>query len=284
MKKWIGILVALAVVGFIGYNIWAGGTTDETPTVRTAPIERGSISEMVSATGTIEPSEKQEIVGQGLVSELPVEVGDTVEEGDLLVSYMDGTTHEAAFAGTIVELNITEETIDSSAQKGTPSLVLSNLEDLEVALSLSKSDSALVKEGQEVALTYGNSEYTGTVDFVAPVATQTQSQLGTSSTLATRIVFDETPEEIVAGFDIDVDILVNSAEDVLILPIEALLYDDENRPYAFVVENETAKKVELSIGIQSPSGIEIVDGLEENDEVILSPTESIEDGSAVITE
>lgn len=280
-KTWIGIILFLAFAAFVGYSIYSSSQEDDTVTVRTAEVTEDAITETVVTTGTIEPSQTQEVMGQGIVSELFVELGDTVEEGDTLVTYLDGTSFTANFNGTVTQLNIAEEEPDANAQQGQASLVLSNLDDLEVSLDLSRSDVGLVSEGQDVLLTYGENEYEGTVEHIDPVATAQQTQMGATTTLGAIVSFDSDTKGLIAGFDIDVDIIVDSNDSALILPIEALNHDEDNQPYVYVLDGTVLNEVAIETGIQSDTVIEVTDGLSSGDEVVLSPSEELEDGMEV---
>lgn len=280
-KKWIGLVVFLLFVGFVGYSIYQSSQEVQTITVRTAEVEQDAITEVVVSTGIIEPSEMQEIAGQGVVTELAVSVGDTVEEGDTLVTYIDGTSFSANFDGTVTEVNVTEEEPDANAQQGQASIVLANLENLEVGIQLSRSDARVVEADQAVELNYADTLYEGTVSSIDPVATQEQTQLGSSTSLGATISFDADTDGLIAGFEIDADIIVDSVEDALIIPIEALNYDTENNPYVYIVEDNTVSQVMIETGIQSDARIEVTDGLNEGDLVVLSPGEELEDGVEV---
>ncbi len=280
-KKWIGLVVFLLFVGFVGYSIYQSSQEDQTIIVRTSEVEQGSITEVIVANGIIEPSETQEIAGQGVVTELTVSVGDEVEEGDTLVTYVDGTTFTANFDGTVTEVNVAEEEPDMNAQQGQASIVVSNLNDLQVGLQLSRSDASVIEVDQEVELTYADNLYEGTVTSIDPVATQEQTQLGSSTSLGATITFDSETDGLIAGFEIDADIIVDSVEEALVIPIEALNYDSDNNPYVYTVSNNEVSQVMIETGIQSDARIEVTDGLSEGDLIVLSPGEELEDGVEV---
>lgn len=280
-KKWIGLVVFLLFVGFVGYSIYQSSQEDQTITVRTSEVEQGSITEVIVANGIIEPSETQEIAGQGVVTELTVSVGDEVEEGDTLVTYVDGTTFTANLDGTVTEVNVAEEEPDMNAQQGQASIVVSNLNDLQVGLQLSRPDASVIEVDQEVELTYADNLYEGTVTSIDPVATQEQTQLGSSTSLGATITFDSETDGLIAGFEIDADIIVDSVEEALVIPIEALNYDSDNNPYVYTVSNNEVSQVMIETGIQSDARIEVTDGLSEGDLIVLSPGEELEDGVEV---
>ncbi|SDJ87031.1 efflux RND transporter periplasmic adaptor subunit [Alkalibacterium thalassium] len=280
-KKWIGIIVFLLFLGFVGFSIYNTTQEDDTVTVRTAEVEESDITEVVVTTGIIEPTQTQEIVGQGVVAELNVSVGDSVEEGDTLVSYVDGTSFTANFNGTVTEVNVTEEEADANAQQGQPSLVVSDLNNLQVAVQLSRSDAALVNVDQPVEMEYADTFYEGTVYSIDPVATSEQTQMGSSISLGATIAFDSDTDDLIAGFEIDVDIIVDSAENALVIPIEALNYNQDNEPYVYIVTDGQVSEVMIETGIQSDAHIQVTDGLSEGDQVVLSPGEDLEDGAEV---
>lgn len=281
-KKIIGILVVIAVIGFIGYNVFGASDEESAVAVQTGTTTEETVVETILMTGTLEPGNTQEVFGQGIVSEVPVSVGDTVSEGDDLITYADGTAITANFDGTVTEVEVDDEETDLSIQTGQPAVVLSDLTNLQVSVNLTSSDAPLVEEGQEATLTANNETFSGNVGQIDPVATTTTGQMGGSSTaLGAVINFDSAPEGLFAGFEINVEIITNTSENTVALPIEALLYNEDNQPYVFIVEDGEAHAVDVQTGIQSNTLVEILDGLETGQTVILSPSESVSDGLAV---
>lgn len=282
-KKITGILVAVAAVAFIIYTVVSSNQEEESVTVRTGEAVEETIKESLSLTGMIEPSETQEVFGQGNVSDLPVSVNDTVDEGDTLIAF-DGINIDANFSGTVTAVNASEDEPDMSAQTGTPAVVLSNLNELEVSVQLTKTDAPLVKVDQIVELTSGDQTYSGKVTQVDPVATSTQGATGNTQLLNAVISFDETPEDLIAGFDIDAEIITNTAENAVTVPIESLVYNNDNEPFVYTVENDVVKTTPVEIGIQSTTKVEVLSGLTAGDAVVLSPNEDVKDGITVTTQ
>lgn len=281
-KKWIGIILFIVFAAFVGYSIYQSSQEDETVTVRTVDVSTDSLTELVMTTGMIEPSQMQEIIGQGMVTELNVSKGDTVEEGDALVTYMDGTSFTAQFDGTVTEVNVTEEEADNNAQQGQASIVIANLDDLEVGLQLSRSDASQIEVNQPVEMAYGDTHYEGVISSIDPVATQQQTQMGSSSMLGATVSFESDTDGLIAGFEIDVDIVVDSVEDAVVIPIEALNHDEDNNPYVYTVDSSNQlTRVMIETGIQSDARIEVVDGLNEGDIVVLGSGDDLEDGMEV---
>lgn len=282
-KKIIGILVVFAAVAFIGYTVIFANNKEEVLSVRTGKVTEETINETLNLTGMVEPGETQEVYGQGTVSDLPVAVNDTVEEGDTLISF-SGVPIEANFSGTVTAVNATEGEPDTSTQTGTPAVVLADLSQLEVAIQLTKTDAPLVKADQTATLTTGDQTYSGKVSKVDPVATSTPGATGNTQLLNAVVSFDENPEDLIAGFDIDVEITTNTSENAMTIPIEALVYDNNNEPFVYTVENDGIKSKPVEIGIQSATKVEILSGLAADETVVLSPSEDVKNGITVTTQ
>lgn len=280
-KKIIGWLIALAALGFIGFSVFGPKEKAKAPTVETTTVKEENIVETLSTTGTLQPNATQNGFGTGLVSEVNFAVGDKVAKDDVIVRYLDGTTITATIDGTITALNVKKDQVDLNTQTGQPSVTIDDLGNLKVAILLSKSDANLVKVDQPVTLTSGNTTYTGKVSALDPVATTTTGATGATTALGGTITFDTPPTGLFAGFEIDADITTNTAENALTMPIETLVYDKENKPYVYIVKNNKAKKVEIETGIQSDTKVQIIKGLEKGQKVIISPADSLKNGTAV---
>ncbi|CRH19067.1 Efflux transporter, RND family, MFP subunit [Carnobacterium maltaromaticum] len=280
-KKIIGWLIALAALGFIGFSVFGPKEKAKAPTVETTTVKEEKIVETLSTTGTLQPNATQNGFGTGLVSEVNFAVGDKVVKDDVIVRYLDGTTITATIDGTITALNVKKDQVDLNTQTGQPSVTIDDLGNLKVAILLSKSDANLVKVDQPVTLTSGNTTYTGKVSALDPVATTTTGATGATTALGGTITFDTPPTGLFAGFEIDADITTNTAENALTMPIETLVYDKENKPYVYIVKNDKAKKVEIETGIQSDTKVQIIKGLEKGQKVIISPADSLKNGTAV---
>lgn len=280
-KKGIGVVIAIAIIIFIVYSVVNSNTEEETINVQTAKVAQETIKETLSTNGIIESTQTQSIFGQGLVQDVPVNVGDSIEEGDNLISYSDGTNRTADFNGTVTTVNAKNDQVDLSSQNGEPAVAIANLSDLQVTINLSKSDAPLIEEGQIAVLTTGEDSFNGTVSHIDPIASTVTSQTGTSTALKSIISFDTPPENLFVGFDIDVEITTNTAENVLAIPIEALLYDEDNKPYVYIVENGKAMATPIETGIQSTTQVEVKDGLALDHSIVLSPDDTISDGTMV---
>lgn len=286
-KRTVGIIIGMIALVALIFFVWPRETQNESIEVETTQVAEQDFQDIISLVGLIEPVETEVFMGQGPVTEVNVALNDEVAEDDVLASYLEGTQFIAPFNGTVVELNIAEGDVDANAQQNQPSLVLSNLNNLEVVVELSKIEANRVTVDQKVEMTYLDTTYTGTVTQVDAVASTNAAgssfQMGQSApTLNATITFnDENVEELIPGFDIDVDIITETTTDSLTIPIESVLYNDDGNPFVFIVEDGVAHTREIETGIQEGVTIEVTSGLELDEEVIRLPEETMEDGTEV---
>ncbi|HLR91808.1 MAG TPA: HlyD family efflux transporter periplasmic adaptor subunit [Atopostipes sp.] len=287
-KRTIGIILGIIAVAAVLFFVWPSEDTQETTEVETTAVTQQDFKEVINTMGVISPVETENFIGQGLVAEVNVEENSEVAEDDVLLTYADGNQFVAPFAGTVVELNVEAEEMDMNAQQNQPSLVLSNLDELEVVIELSKSEANNVEVDQDVELTYLNETYEGVVSNIDAVATNGASGGSplaggqSSPTLNATISFtSEDLSALIPGFDIDAEIITETTTDALAIPIESLLYSEDGTPYVFIVEDGVVREQEIETGIQEGVMIEVVSGLESGQEVVQLPDEELTDGAEV---
>ena len=283
-KTIFGILAVLVVALVIFLFVRGNSGNANAVTVRTDEVKKETIVEKLSTTGTLIPNQTQSLVGTGNVIDVNVKIGDQVEKDKVLATYDNGLQLIAGFAGTITQVNIKAKQADTNAQQGKPSIQLDDLSTLKVQLALANSEASAVKIDQKADITSGNHTFVGKVTEKDPVAQNTQSATGTTASLGAVVTFDKAPENLFAGFDVDVDITTNTVENIVALPIEALTYTDKNEPIVYVVKDGKAKETKIKIGIQSDKLIEVKDGLKDGETVILSPNSDVENNTEVTKE
>ncbi|HET9646845.1 MAG TPA: biotin/lipoyl-binding protein, partial [Microlunatus sp.] len=85
--------VALLAVGVTAAIAVTGGGGRPVPTGTTVPVQRGTVTATVTATGNVEAGSTVFVTspGSGKVTEIDVEAGQQVDQGDKLFSIDDTT-------------------------------------------------------------------------------------------------------------------------------------------------------------------------------------------------
>ncbi|MBD5588475.1 efflux RND transporter periplasmic adaptor subunit [Clostridium botulinum] len=208
------------------------------------------------------------------LAELKLEsVNDKINESEETVADIDGIVTEVnAQAGGI------------STGQGQPLVVVENVDDLKVAVSLGKYDSTKVKKGMKAFVKNDDKKYEAKVDFIAPTAKKTVKEAGggNDTTLDCEIYLSKNnTKDLRIGFDVDVDILLGESKNVLKIPLESIKTDKYNKSHVYVVEEGKVKEKPVQLGTQSDMEAEIISGLKSGEKVILNPNASIKTGVSV---
>lgn len=196
---------------------------------------------------------------------------------DTLNEAMEGIVAE--FDGVVTAVNATESLPLSMAQ---PAFVVQQLNNLKGVINLGKYDAAKIQLGQKATLKYESYTYEGRVSFIEPVASKDITMGTADATILAEIDILNPDEHLKINFDVNADLSIASAKQVLQLPTECLKYGKDGAVSVFVIKDGLAVLTPVTIGIQSDISVEIIDGLSEGDMVISTPPDNITDGTAVI--
>lgn len=180
--------------------------------------------------------------------------------------------------GVVTLVNATEGAVTNGMN---PVVIVQDTENLQALASLGKYDANKIKLGQEVVIKSGNNKYKGKVSFIDPAATRNISAAGEETTLGIKIDIIDRAPDLKIDFDVDVDILLGQASNVIKVPAEAIRTDKGDKNYIYIVENGQAREREVTIGLQSDMEVEIKSGATLGERVILNPGASIHNGTKV---
>lgn len=180
----------------------------------------------------------------GVVTARFVELGDTVVKGNLM--------------GTVVS-------IDSLYVEG----------------FIDEADISRVSTGKEVNITmdaYQNKIFKGVVYKVSPVVTGGKQE---TRTFEVRAKLKEIPPAIKPGMSAEVEIIVDKADNAIIIPSQAVI-ERNGKSFIYIVKDSKARLVQVKTGRSNWTYTEILSGIEEGDEVIINPdTPRLRDGVKV---
>lgn len=142
-------------------------------------------------------------------------------------------------------------------------------------------DIGWIKEGQKVILTldaYPEEEIETEVGKISFTATTTR---GGGTAFPVKITLPENKDlKFKLGMNGDVEIILQEKENVLVVPPEAIMKKGK-KYYVFVVQNGVAKKQEVTIGLETETETEILEGVSEKDEIITKNLSKIKEGQRI---
>ena len=183
---------------------------------------------------------------------------------------------------------------NSSAPMGT-GVKLESYDDMIVSVTVGKSDLLKIKVGMEAVITSLGSQYKGEVVYVGATASESTGGLDIGSIAGSlmgggsgasgavvKVKIHNPDEKVVIGFDVDIKIILDTIENVLKVPVEAVIYNSGvYSVFVYDSEEETATKRTVTKGSLDDTCYEIVDGLEEGEMVVKSPDPNMEDGTKI---
>lgn len=277
MKKWISIIVIviLAVGGGIWFFQSRQTATPVSAQAMTTTVQKGNIQVEVSGSGTVASINSSDITAdlEGEVEEVLVEVNDVVEEGDEIITFTDGSDPiTAAHAGTITTIDVESGSrIQNSQVVGH----ITDYETLETVISVDELDITKMKAGQNAEITasaFPDETFEGTVTEVSKEGT---AENGVSSFSVTVQLKD--PKSLLIGMSTEVNVITESKQDVLYVPIESVQVNGEEK-YVTIQEAassnadaSTSDQV-VETGINDDQNIEIISGLTEGQTIELPVT------------
>ena len=166
---------------------------------------------------------------------------------------------------------------------GEPLLEVGNPADLEIVVDLLSTDAVKVTSGQRLLVSGwgGDSTLEGRVRRVEPAGFTKISALGVEEQRVNVIGdFDAAPGRLGDRFRLDVLVVLWKGDSVLKAPASALFRRGEAWAL-FVVEGGRAHERTVTVGHESSTEAEIIDGVRRGDLVIRHPTDRIREGSRV---
>ena len=84
-------------------------------------------------------------------------------------------------------------------------------------------------------------------------------------------------EALKTGYDLDSKIITQMKNDTLIIP-DTAIFDYKGNSCVFVIENGKTVLRQIKKGIESDKTIEVLEGLQEGDKIVLKPDNNIKEG------
>ena len=209
---------------------------------------------------------------------------DTVSEANDELS----TGWTAAFNGTITAVNIYEGEQTNLLAEG---ITLQNLDQKIVTLSLGEYDIHKVKVGMNCKITTAYGNYTGEVITKAPIATGGSSgsildSVGSMAGISglssltesgagveVQVSVNNPDDNIIVGFDADVEIGVGDYQGIITVPIESIVLEKTGTyVYLYNEEEGTVTKTLIETGAVSDSVYEVKSGLKTGDKIVATPS------------
>ncbi len=158
-----------------------------------------------------------------------------------------------------------------------PLLQLIKIDPLKLNFSVSEKDVSKIRDGQDVVFnvdSFTGRRFHGTIKIIYPHLDER------TRTLKAEAVVANGDRSLKPGLFARATIYTARPRDAILVPLIALLYDGPTVK-VFVVENHTAKERIVKIGDQYGENVEILDGVQEAERVVVVGQNNLSDGVKV---
>ncbi len=196
------------------------------------------------------------------------------------------TIYNSPIDGIITSLRVEEGEIAMIGTMNNPGTILMTIADLsvmEVEVEVDETDVIGVKIGHRAEVRVDalpDQNIKGKVTEIGSSALQQTTTAQESKDFKVVITLENPPESLKPGLSASADIITAEKQDVLAVPISAIVLrekeegnnkDDEQEEGVYVVENSRVKFFPVEKGIMGEMMIEIISGLEEGQEIVVGP-------------
>jgi multidrug efflux pump subunit AcrA (membrane-fusion protein) len=184
---------------------------------------------------------------------------------DLALEKLEAQTIRAPFSGKIIKIYVEE---GDNIEKTDDIIYLIDETAYEIEVSVSEVDCMYIEVGQEAEVELDildNEVFTGKVAEVANYATAESNVV----TVPVTIRMDEVSKFFKPGFSASAEIIVNSAKNVLLVPVTSVSTTGRGS-MVLKVEGSNAVPTPVKTGISDSYYLEVTEGLKEGDKIIVN--------------
>jgi membrane fusion protein (multidrug efflux system) len=166
---------------------------------------------------------------------------------------------QAPFSGIITDLKVHEY---EEVAPGTVLFTISDMRTLRAKVWVSESEICDVQPGKKAKVYWKDKILTGKVESVA------MSKDSEMKAFHVELVFDNEKREVFCGSSVDID-LISYENDKAIAVKRQFIRTEDNKNYVWVNSGNKAVKREIKTGLQSDDLVEIIEGLQLGDKIII---------------
>ncbi len=282
--------------------------------------KRQSLKEYLELSAEIKPVKEVAISSDvpGKIADMKKYEGQYVRKGEtvaLVDRFVIGANYALATVRTPISGYVTSTytTLGASVQAGEAIATVADINDLEVQINVPESQVSRIKLGQDVFIRVASAPGK---EIEAKITKKDLAVNTNTRTLMVKGQIDNKDQALLPGMFSDVSILMNSADNVIVVPSSSIFYGEDGKSYVYVVEENTpqladaviekeprdqgkeprdkkadnsgspnkvykANTREVNILFPSKDKIAISSGIEDGEEIVMFGREFLRDGATV---
>lgn len=212
---------------------------------------------------------------QAGVSQSQANVSQSQASLESSIKKLNDTKVKSEIDGTISSINISQ---GSTVNTQTVAMTIVDLNSMKVAFSVSEDVINRISVGSKAYITISavsQTPFEVSISHISPAADE-QTRLYT-----VEAYIDNTDKKIKSGMFASIKVVLDQKENIISIPLNTVI-EKNNEKYVYVVdENNIAHKTIVETGLKNENFIEITNGLQMQDIVVVKGQDFISDGSIV---
>lgn len=225
------------------------------------------------------------LAGLGASEEVLSQFGSTstsIPDSSSVSDWVDEVPQEvtAPIDGVVTAINASSGSLTTAGQ---PVATISDLNQLQVKISIGENQMQEVTLGQTVSITgnaFEGKEYTGKIMKIFPSARQQIQGAGYETVVDALVSIQNPDDDLKPNYNIKAKIMTSDVSEVFTLPYECIAQDDDGKEYVYIKSAGRARRADVLTGQEFEDSVEIVSGLREGCHVIQNP-DDVTDGVRV---
>ena len=178
---------------------------------------------------------------------------------------------KAPISGVIEAVNVKEHDF---ASPSSPAYVISNKDTMMVTFYVSEGIRNTLAVGQQVSVDRNGKLFDAAITEIGSMIDQT------TGLFAIKACVSAPDESLLTGCSVKITADTYSQGDVLLIPYDAVYYDD-SQPYVYIVVGNVVERRDIETGIFDAQIITVLSGLTTDDQLITSWSANLREGASV---
>lgn len=177
----------------------------------------------------------------------------------------------APSSGIVTEMNFKVGQVPGQ----NPFCTIAKLDQVILKLSITSKDIGYIKKGATATVDVAGEKIQGKVTLI-PLAANPQTRF-----FPVEITFNNKNKKLLPGMYVTAELEARKVKGIIV-PIEAIVYRNGVNTVWTVTKDGKAKRKVVQVGVQTKTEVQILDGLEEGDEVMVTGQFRMNDGDKVL--
>jgi multidrug efflux pump subunit AcrA (membrane-fusion protein) len=287
MRKWL-IIITVVVIVIAAVMIRMGASRRGTQTetfeqkiaVEVMPVTRGTVRSTCEILGTVTADKTAQVFPEtiGRITQILVKEGSYVTKDSKIIAIRNetiGFEYEEGFILSPINGNVAKIMVDvgSMVTPQTPVAMVVDYSRVNVEFSVAEANMNCINTKERVFVNIDampNRTFQGRIGEISPVIDPM------TRTLGVKAVINNGEKILRPGMTARVTVNLGEKEDAVLIPRDALLDS-----YLFVVQDSTAERRDVVVGIVGDKNVEIVEGVSEGERVVVIGQQRLAGGEKV---